>query len=109
MKYQDCISKENLDEKFAAAILNTSLELLNQTLQFWNKFPSSAEIVHRLKEEFLPKISFESFHSSIQANITKLKSTLGEFESKISRSHTIPKRKKEIKMLRLYDPELEEQ
>ena len=109
LKYQDCISKENLDEKFAATILNTSLELLNQTLQFWNKFPSSAEIVHRLKEEFLPKISFESFHSSIQANVTKLKSTLGEFESKISRSHTIPKRKKEIKMLRLYDPELEEQ
>ena len=75
MKYQDCISKENLDEKFAATILNTSLELLNQTLQFWNKFPSSAEIVHRLKEEFLPKIQVEHFHSTIQSNVTKLKST----------------------------------
>ena len=109
LKYKDCISKETLDEKFAATILNTSLELLNQTLQFWKIFPSSTEIVHRLKEEFLPKIPVEHFHSTIQSNVTKLKSTLSEFESKISRSHTIPKRKKEIKMLRLYDPELEEQ
>ena len=98
-----------MDEKFAATILNTSLELLNQTLQCWNHFPSSVEIVHRLKEEFLPKIQVENFHSSIQTNVTKLKSILILFEPNISRSHTIPKRKKEIKMLRLYDPELEEQ
>ena len=60
LKYQDCLSTKTIDEDFAAAILNASFELLNQVLQFWHNWPSSAEIVLRLKEEFIPKLQAQA-------------------------------------------------
>ena len=109
LKYQDCFSNQPITDDFASTVLNSTLELLNQVLGFWSNLPSSLEIVHRLRTEFIPKLESVQLHKIIRQNLNKIKSTLEEkFPSGVVRSHTIPKRKKEIQMLRLYDPDLEE-
>ena len=109
LKYQDCFSNQPITEDFASTVLNSTLELLNQVLDFWSNLPSALEIVHRLRTEFIPKLESVQIHKIIRQNLNKIKLTLEEkFPSGVVRSHTIPKRKKEIQMLRLYDPDLEE-
>ena len=69
-------------------------------------------MICRLNDEFLPKL-LETEKSLHQDIVKKIKG-LSEQVAKVSgttitnRSHTEPKRRKEIKILRLYDPELEE-
>ena len=53
--------------------------------------------------------SQDNLHTILQHNLQRLKSTLNNFTFEVSRSHIVPQRKHEIQMLRLYDPDLEEQ
>ena len=75
--------------------------------------PSAPEILlSRLNEELLPKLleTEKYLHPEIVESVKSLTEVLSKVvELKNgNRSHTVPKHKKEIKMLRLYDPELDE-
>ena len=69
-------------------------------------------VICRLNNEFLPKLSETKkyLHQDIVHKINRLSDELAKVSGTTitNRSHTEPKRKKEIKILRLYDPELEE-
>ena len=69
-------------------------------------------VICRLNNEFLPKLSETKkyLHQDIVHKINCLSDELAKVSGTTitNRSHTEPKRKKEIKILRLYDPELEE-
>ena len=68
-------------------------------------------MICRLNNEFLPKLleTKKCLHQDIVHKINRLSDELAKVSGTTitNRSHTEPKRKKEIKILRLYDPELE--
>ena len=93
-------------------MLQTSLDLLFYVIDLWSGLPCAPEIAHRLHRELLPKLlETENYlHEDVVHKIQRLVELLTQVvEPKdANRSHTIPKVKKEIKILRLYDPELDE-
>ena len=113
LQYQDCIKSSKIDGVFASTVLKTSLDLLKHVSNLWSGLPSAPEILlTRLHEELLPKLweTEKYLHPEIVESIKSLTEVLSKVvELKNgNRSHTVPKHKKEIKMLRLYDPELDE-
>lgn len=112
LRYQDCISSSEIDGVFASTALQTSLDLLKHVTELWSGLPSGPEIISRLNNEFLPKLleTKKCLHQDIVHKINRLSDELAKVSGTTitNRSHTEPKRKKEIKILRLYDPELEE-
>ena len=66
----------------------------------------------RLKDEFIPKLlplTDNNLHNTVKENLLRLQSSLAKLcITEVSRSHTVPIRKKEVQILRLYDPDLEE-
>ena len=80
---------------------------------FWGIPPiHKHNVICRLNNEFLPKLleTKKCLHQDIVHKINRLSDELAKVSGTTitNRSHTEPKRKKEIKILRLYDPELEE-
>ena len=66
-------------------------------------------MVTRLSKELLAKLDTEKLHSDIVLKVEALEKQLTVILTETDvRSHTVPQRRKEIKMLRLYDPELED-
>ena len=110
LKYVDCISSEEITEEFASSIMNVCLELIVQVLELWKNLPSISEVVFRLKYDFLPKLKADSnWHHTLATKLQNVQEMITNITTDMKkRSHIIPKRKKEIKMLRLYDPELDE-
>ena len=108
--FKDCVSsEEEINEEFAASALKVALDLLEILADFWKNMPSAPEIFARLHKEFLPLLPEKSLHKEIVEKVTKLSKEIGEkCQFSESRSHKVPQRKKEIKMLKLYDPELDD-
>ena len=106
LKFEDCISSKPIDESFAASILNSSVDLLSRIVKLWNGLPSTSEIVNIVAKQLLPKLDTKSYHPDLERKISQLGEILAQINP--SRSHIVPQRKKEIKMLRLYDPELDD-
>lgn len=108
LRYQDCISNEALTEEFAVSALGASLDLLNPLVELWTHLPSCAEILHQLKSQLVPNLPTQKLHPDLVKKVENIRSQLEKIQPLTTRSHTMPKRKKEIKMLKLYDPDLDD-
>ena len=91
--------------------VNKNVQLLNVGIIFFPPIYKQT-VICRLNNEFLPKLleTKKCLHQDIVHKIHRLSDELAKVSGTTitNRSHTEPKRKKEIKILRLYDPELEE-
>ena len=90
-----------------------NIQLINVGNTFYIVTPIHKHtLICRLNNEFLPKLleTKKCLHQDIVHKINCLSDELAKVSGTTitNRSHTEPKRKKEIKILRLYDPELEE-
>ena len=74
--------------------------------KLWKDLPSISEICHQLKTQLLSNI--QDLHPDLSTKLATLTDLLNSIEPKTLRSHTVPQRKKEIKILRLYDPEFDD-
>ncbi len=77
----------------------------------WSQLSSAKEIFCQFLSLFLDKLDSARLHSTIIKAVEKLKTKIKTIEENTSanRTHIVPVRKKEqIKMLRLYDPELDD-
>ena len=108
LKFEDCISTQEITNDFASSIMNSALDLLFQIINLWQDFPSISEAISKLKYELMPKLDSESWHPMLIQKKDKLNDLISTIKANPTRKHIVPKRKKEIKILRLYDPELDE-
>ena len=111
LKYQDCNSstEQDITEEFAATALKTSLDLILYLVGLWSDHPSAPEIFKKLQSELLPQLPKERMHKELVELAHKLSEEISEkVSNQVIRSHMIPERKKEIKILKLYDPELDD-
>merc|ERR550532_108245 len=89
--------------------MNIALDLLIFVVKLWKDLPSMSEILCKLKEQLVPQIMpADSWHPDLASKLQNLTELMSSIETEVVRSHTVPQRKKEIKILRLYDPDLDE-
>ena len=109
LDYQDCISTKPLTEEFMSSAMNIALDLLIFVVKLWKDLPSMSEILCKLKDQLVPQIMpGDSWHPDLASKLQNLTELISSIETEVVRSHTVPQRKKEIKILRLYDPDLDE-
>ena len=107
--YADFESTSPLDEEFAASVLHASLNLLTHLVTLWAGLSSAAEIFHRLRHQLLPRLPLDQLHEDLRGKCQRLQRDMEvNIEPNVTRSHTVPQRKKEITILKLYDPELDD-
>lgn len=107
MKWSDAKRVENdeLDPTFASSILQTSLSLLSMLCDLWAEMDSVREIFGFL-EKFLPKLNSSSLHKTVQNKVSEVEKKLEGFATK--RKTPILKERKKPKILKLYEPEVED-
>jgi len=100
----------DMDGDFAASCIHTSLNLLVNLTSCWSEFPAAWQIFQLLSKKFLPLLSIKSLHVSTRALIKTLKVQLDQLqlESKERKGSTVLP-KEPISMLKLYDPEVEDE
>ena len=109
LDYQDCISTKTFTEEFMSSAMNIALDLLIFLVKLWkDNLPSMSEILCPLKEQLVPHIMPDSWHPDLAGKLQNLTDLISSVGTEVVRTHTVPQRKKEIKILRLYDPELDE-
>jgi hypothetical protein len=109
LNYEDCISSREMDSEFVSSALKISLDLLTFIVtSLWQDLPSCAEIFSQLKNTLLPGLDLKSMHPDLKSSVKKLKTQLDTIETQVTRSHLTQKKKAPIKMLKLYDPDLDD-
>ena len=108
LKWSDVKSVENddnLDPTFSSSVLQTSLSLISTLCDLWSENDSFKEIFAFLSK-FLPKLREQSLHETILNTLTEVEGKQNRFGAK--RKKPILKEKKKPKILKLYEPEVED-
>ena len=96
---------------FSVTCLNVALKMLIELADIWKGLPSSKHIFADIKHEIIPKLPVDKLHSDIRSKIDTLSSKLESImtDTEVTRKLSIAKqREKPITMLKLYEPELED-
>ena len=109
MKWSDAKSVENddLDPSFAASVLHVSLSLISDLCDLWAENDSFKDIFAAL-ETFLPKLKEGSpgMHEAIREKAVEVEEKLERLGAR--RKKPILKERKKPKILKLYEPEVED-
>ena len=99
-----------IDEAFAASALNASLSLLIRLADLWRQTAAGFQVFQFLSEKLLPSLSTQKLHTSIRKKVDDLQEKISVLrtESRSQKgSSLVPK--KPVTMLKLYEPEIEDE
>ena len=114
LKLSDTISNKGvtaITEAFSVSCLNATLKMLIKLADIWKGLPSSKNIFSNIKNEIIPKLPVDKLHPTIKKNIEILVSKLEMImsDTEVARKLSLAKeREKPVTMLKLYEPELED-
>ena len=99
-----------MDQAFSSTCLNVSIELLIKLTDLWKESPSAWQMFQFLSDKLLTKLLLKKQHETVRKNIKLLKEKLSVLKSE-SRERKGPGLvpKKPVTMLKLYDPEIEDE
>ena len=101
----------NVSESFSVTCLYSALGMLLQLAELWKELPSSKQIFSRLKNELLPNIPMDRLNCDIKERIEKLVGSLEAImnDTEVAKRLSLAKeREKPVTMLKLYEPEFED-
>lgn len=103
-------SGEEIDSNFASSCIHATLNLMIKLCNSWREMPSAWQIFQLLSEKFLPLLPLKKLDASTRLLVTALKDLLGlmKSESKEKKGSSILP-KKPVSMLKLYDPEIDDE
>lgn len=104
-------SEKAITESFSISCLNSALKMLIQLADVWKELPSAKNIFADIKYRLIPKLPIERLHSIVRSNVEllscKLESIMSDTE--VTKKLSLAKqREKPVTMLKLYEPELED-
>lgn len=111
IKLSEINQEENeLDQAFSSSCLNVTIQLLIKLTNLWKESPSAWQMFQFLSENLLTKLPLKKQHETVRKNIETLKEKLAVLKSE-SRERKGPGLvpKKPVTMLKLYDPEIEDE
>ena len=109
----DCKSSSPLDGAFASSVVSASLDLLLSLVDLWRDLPAAKEMFSTLERQFLPalqnalKTEGKKVHGSIKEKAGELATKLDGLSSQ-RQPLPSPLDKAKPKMLKLYEPEVED-
>ena len=104
-------NEKDITESFSVSCLNSALKMLIKLTDIWKELPSSKSIFADLKYRLLPKLAIAKLHQTIKRNIEILSSKLELImnDTEVAKKLSLSKqREKPVTMLKLYEPELED-
>ena len=100
----------DIDATFSCSVLNVSLTLLSRLADLWRETASAFQIFKFLSEKLIPVLPMKKLHEAVRKNVELLAGKISVLKSE-SRDRKgaalIPKQP--VKMLKLYDPEIEDE
>ena len=99
-----------IDPAFAASCLNVSLHLLSTLADLWRELPCVWQLFQFLNEQLLNSLPTGDLHEEVLKNLDVLKEKLSVLKGE-SRERKGPGLvpKKPVTMLKLYEPEIEDE
>ena len=99
-----------IDPAFAASCLNVSLQLLSTLADLWRELPCVWQLFQFLNEQLLNSLPTGDLHEEVLKNLDVLKEKLSVLKGE-SRERKGPGLvpKKPVTMLKLYEPEIEDE
>ena len=104
------VADVDIDQTFAASVLNVSLSLLVRLADIWRQTAVAFQIFQFLSEKLLPALPASKLHSSIRQKLDELRDKISVLrtESRGQKGSSIVP-KKPVTMLKLYEPEIEDE
>ena len=101
-----------IDSSYAASVLHTTLKLLIQAAQLWKDLSASKPIFHRLARK-LESLPTEKLHPKIKEVHDQLSIAVQAIMNRkgpnVSPSKSSGVAQKQVTMLRLYEPEIDDE
>ena len=102
---------EKINEIFSITCLNSAIGMLIDLADLWRELPAARQIFSRLHFQLLPKLPLEKLHPVLNEKVKVLLDKLQDIMTStdvLKKLSVAKQREKPITMLKLYEPEIED-